>query len=45
MKEIEYKRYEEIDNIDIEDDTLTFIEEVYKEKVGDSNKSIKKEDN
>ena len=45
MKEIEYKKLEEIDNIDIEDDTLTFIEEVYKEKVGENNKSTKKEDN
>ena len=45
MKEIEYKKLEEIDTIDIEDDTLSFIEEVYKEKVGDNDKSTKKEDN
>ena len=45
MEEIEYKRFEEIDKIDIEDDTLKFIKEVYNEKVGVKDKSTEKEDN
>lgn len=45
MEEIEYKKFEIIDNIDIEDDTLKFIDEVYNEKVGVKDKSTEKEEN
>ncbi len=45
MNEDEYKKFEQLDKIDIDDDILNFINELYIEKTGDKNKSTKKEDN